>query len=105
LLLINTVISGITNFWCATFTLPKFCIKLINSLCGAYLWKGTVERHHSARVAWDQITHAKDKGGLGVRDFLSWNKAASIKLIWMLFFSSESIWVAWFKDTVLSANL
>lgn len=36
LLLINTVISGITNFWCDTFTLPKFCIKLINSLCGAY---------------------------------------------------------------------
>lgn len=104
LLLINTVISGITNFWCDTFTLPKFCIKLINSLCGAYMWKGTVEGHHSARVDWDQITHAKEEGGLGVRDLLSWNKAASIKLIWMLFFSSGSIWVAWFTDTVLSGS-
>lgn len=83
LLLINTVISGITNFWCATFTLPKFCIKLINSLCGAYLWKGTVEGHHSARVAWDQITHAKEEGGLGVRDLLSWNKGASINQAYM----------------------
>ncbi|CAN6897202.1 unnamed protein product [Brassica oleracea] len=53
LLLINTVISGITNFWCTTFTLPKFCIKTINSLCGAYLWKGTIEGHHTARVSWD----------------------------------------------------
>lgn len=105
LLLVNTVISGITNFWCATFTLPKHCIKLINSLCGAYLWKGTVEGHHSARVAWDQITHAKNEGGLGVRDLVWWNKAASIKLIWMMFFTSGSIWVVWFADTILAGSM
>lgn len=51
LLLINTVISGISNFWCATFILPKFCIKTINSLCGAYFWKCTIEENHTARVA------------------------------------------------------
>lgn len=59
LLLINTVIAGISNFWCATFTIPKSCIKLINSLCGAYLWRGTTEGHHSARVSWETITLAK----------------------------------------------
>lgn len=32
LLLIKTVIAGITNFWCSTFLLPKACIKRINSL-------------------------------------------------------------------------
>lgn len=32
LLLINTVIAGISNFWCSTFTIPKQCIKIINSL-------------------------------------------------------------------------
>lgn len=37
LLLINTVIAGISNFWCNTFSLPKFCIKTINSMCGAFL--------------------------------------------------------------------
>lgn len=105
LLLINTVISGITNFWCATFSLPKHCNKLINSMCGAYLWKGTTEGHHSARVAWDQITLAKNEGGLGVRDLVHWNKAASIKLIWMLFFTSGSIWVAWFTDTILAGSI
>lgn len=104
LLLINTVLAGITNFWCSTFTLPKSCIKIINSLCGAYLWKGTLEGHHSARVAWETIVHAKEEGGLGIRDLISWNKATSIRLIWLLFFSSGSIWVAWFVDEVLAGD-
>ena len=102
LLLINIVISGISNFWCNTFTLPKFCIKTINSMCGAYLWK---EGHHSARVAWEEITHAKEEGGLGVRDLVTWNKACSMKLLWLLFFRSGSIWVAWFKQEILSGNI
>lgn len=66
LLLINTVIAGISNFWCTTFTIPKKCIKLINSICGAYLWKGSTEGHHSARVAWDTVTLPKAEGGLGI---------------------------------------
>lgn len=37
LLLIKTVIAGITNFWCSTFILPKACVKRINSLCGLFL--------------------------------------------------------------------
>ena len=104
LLLINTVLAGITNFWCSTFTLPKSCIKIINSMCGAYLWKGTLEGHHSARVAWDTIVHAKEEGGLGIRDLVSWNKATSIRLIWLLFFSSGSIWVAWFVEEIISGD-
>lgn len=104
LLLINTVLVGITNFWCITFTLPKSCIKIINSMHGAYLWKGTLEGHYTARVAWDTIIHVKEEGGLGVRDLVSWNKATSIRFIWLLFFSSGSIWVAWFAEENLSGN-
>ncbi|XP_056842915.1 uncharacterized protein LOC130495531 [Raphanus sativus] len=90
---------------CATFTIPKKVIKLINSLCGAYLWKGTTEGHHSACVAWETITLAKCEGGLGVRDLIHWNKACLIKLIWLLFFRAGSIWVAWFIKEILSGNI
>ncbi|KAF8108223.1 hypothetical protein N665_0113s0013, partial [Sinapis alba] len=47
----------------------------------------------------------KEEGHLGVRDLVSWNKAASIKLIWMLFSTSGSIWVVLFVDTVLSGDI
>lgn len=104
LLLINTVISGISNFWCSTLTIPKKCIKLINSICGAYLWKGTTEGHHSARVSWETVTLAKNEGGLGIRDLLQWNVACNIKLVWLLFFRAGSIWVAWITKSILQDN-
>lgn len=105
LLLFNTVINGITNFWTSTFILPKECISKINSLCSSFLWHGYTEGSDSAKVSWETITLSKDEGGLGCRDLKAWNKACSIKLIWLLFKSPSSIWVAWFINEILGGNL
>lgn len=105
LLLVNTVISGITNFWCATFVLPKACIKKINAICGAYLWNGSTEGAHSARVSWETITLDKREGGLNCRDLVAWNCACILKRIWILFCNSGSLWVAWYKKEVLNGSL
>lgn len=40
---------------------------------------------------------------MGIKDLHHWNKACSIKLIWLLFFRSGSIWVAWFSKTILQS--
>lgn len=104
LLLIKTVISGITTFWCSSFILPKACVNKINSLCGLFLWTGKSEGHHSARVAWDTVTLTKEQGGLGVKDLLIWNRACSLKLVWLLFFRPSSVWAAYFKEVILKGN-
>lgn len=103
-LLLNTVINGITNFWNSTFILPKACITKINSLCSSFLWHGTTEGSHSAKVAWETVTLSKDEGGLGCRDLRAWNKACAIKLIWLLFANAGSIWVAWFTQEILGGD-
>ena len=105
LLLIKTVISGITTFWCSAFLLPKACINKINSMCSFFLWKGNLEGHHSTKVAWDRVTLTKDQGGLGVKDLLTWNRACCIRLIWLLFFREDSVWAAWFKEVILKGTL
>ncbi|CAA7040466.1 unnamed protein product [Microthlaspi erraticum] len=105
LVLIKTVIAGIITFWSSAFILPKACIKKINSLCSAYLWKGSIEGHHSARVAWSTVTTPKEEGGLGIKDLTTWNKACCLKLIWLLFFQSGSIWVAWYTKEILQGNV
>ncbi|CAA7020699.1 unnamed protein product [Microthlaspi erraticum] len=105
LLLIKTVIAGISTFWCSSFVLPKACIKRINSLCSIFLWQGNLEAHHSARVSWDTVTKTKEAGGLGIRDLVVWNKACCLKLIWLIFFQSGSVWVAWFRTEILQGNL
>lgn len=105
LLLIKTVIAGITNFWCSSFVLPKACVKRINSLCGVFLWKGNIEVPPQARVAWATVTKPKSEGGLGVIDLAQWNKATCLKLIWLLFFKAGSVWVAWYRTEVLQGNI
>ena len=105
LLLIKTVIAGITNFWCSSFVLPKACINKINSLCSMFLWKGNIEGRNTARVSWEIVTRRKEHGGLGITDLVTWNKATCLKLIWMLFFKAGSVWVAWFRDEVLNGDI
>lgn len=75
LLLIKTVIAGITTFWCSAFILLKACIARINSLCSMFQWKGSLEGHHTARVSWETVVLTKRQGGLGVKDLYTWNKA------------------------------
>lgn len=105
LLLIKTVISGITTFWCSAFILPKACIQRINSLCSVFLWKGDIESNNTARVAWEKCVLTKEQGGLGIKDLQSWNLACCIRLIWLLFFKAGSVWVAWFREKVLKGSI
>lgn len=105
LLLIKTVITGITTFWCSTFILPQACVKRINSLCGVFLWQGDLDKHHTARVSWDVVTKPKRESGLGIKNLAIWNKACCLKLIWLLFFQAGSVWVAWFVEEILEGSL
>lgn len=105
LLLIKTVIAGITNFWCSAFILPKACVARINSLCSIFLWKRNIEGHNSPRVAWETVVLTKRQGGLGVKDLKIWNKAYCLRLVWMLFFRQDSVWVMWFKEVILKGSI
>lgn len=105
LLLIKTVIAGITIFWCYALILPKACIDRINSLCGIFLWKGNIEGHHSARVSWEIVVLTKRQGGLGIKDLRTWNRACTLRLLWLLFFRPDLVWVQWFKEVILKGSI
>ena len=99
--LISTVIGGITNFWSGAFILPKECISLIDKMCNAFLWKGTLEGKYVARVAWEKVATPRKNGGLGLRNLAIWNRTCIIKLLWLLLFIPESIWASWMQDNVI----
>ena len=87
------------------FILPQACVKHINSLCGVFLWKGDIEEHYAARASWEVVTKPKQERGLGIKNLSIWNKACCLRLIWLLFFQADSVWVAWFKEEVLDGCL
>lgn len=96
--LISSVIYSLINFWMSAFLLPKRCIKQIESLCSRFLWAGNLEQTHNAKVAWQTVCLPKLEGGLGIRDLVTWNKTLCLRLIWLLFSNSGSLWVAWHKE-------
>ncbi|KAG7579890.1 Endonuclease/exonuclease/phosphatase superfamily [Arabidopsis thaliana x Arabidopsis arenosa] len=93
--LIASVIYGTINFWISTFILPKGCLRKIESLCSSFLWSGNIENHSKAKVAWSAVCLPKNEGGLGFRRVSVWNNTLCLKLIWLLFSGSGSLWVAW----------
>ncbi|KAG5404180.1 hypothetical protein IGI04_010299 [Brassica rapa subsp. trilocularis] len=62
-------------------------------------------RHHTTRVSWETVTLAKDHGGLGIKDLHKWNLACILKLVWMIFFRPNSVWVCWFKEVILKGDV
>ncbi|XP_020891386.1 uncharacterized protein LOC110231037 [Arabidopsis lyrata subsp. lyrata] len=79
----------------STFMLPKGCIRKIESLCSRFLWSGSIETHTKAKVAWSTCCLPMNEGGLGFKRFSVWNAKLCLRLIWLLFSNSGSLWVAW----------
>ncbi|XP_010490042.1 PREDICTED: uncharacterized protein LOC104767758 [Camelina sativa] len=99
--LIVSVITGTMVFWMSTFKLSRGCIREIKSLCSRLLWSGGIENYHKAKVSWSKVCLPKSEGGLCIRRFTEWNTALNLKLIWLLFTASGSLWVAWQKSHYL----
>lgn len=96
--LISSVIYGLINFWMSAFALPKGCIKALEKLCNAFLWTGDIVKKANAKVSWGKVCLPKSEGGLGFKNLLVWNKVLNLKLVWLLFSNSGSLWVAWMKE-------
>lgn len=95
--LIASVISGIVTFWISTFVLPQGCLKKIEALCSRFLWSGNVEARKGAKVAWSTVCLPKPEGGVGLRRFTCWNKTLCLRLIWLLYADTGSLWSSWHK--------
>ncbi|KAK4422036.1 hypothetical protein Salat_2154400 [Sesamum alatum] len=68
--LIRSVIQGVECFWLQTFPLPAAVIEKIHRHCRTFLWNSKM-----APVAWEEICHLKQEGGLGIQYIQSWNVA------------------------------
>lgn len=96
-LLIKIVITGTVNFWISTFQLPKSCVKKIESLYSRFLWSGSLNKHPNVKVFWTTACLPKHEGGIGLRSFRKWNLTLMMRLVWLLFSGSDSLWVAWHR--------
>jgi len=93
--LINNVIFGSFSYWASIFLLPNAVIERLTQLCRNYLWSGSAEFKRVPHFSWTINCQPKSKGGIGLKNFASWNKATMVKLVWAISNKKDVLWVKW----------
>ncbi|KAL2248485.1 UNVERIFIED_CONTAM: hypothetical protein Sindi_2700800 [Sesamum indicum] len=94
--LIRSVILGVEYFWLQVFPLPAAVIEKIHRLCRNFIWNS-----RRAPIAWEEICHPKEEGGLGIRHIQSWNVALLARVLWNIHRKADTLWVQWVNGVYL----
>ncbi|CAA7061143.1 unnamed protein product [Microthlaspi erraticum] len=91
--LIQSVISGMVNFWAVVFPLPKQCLREVERMCSAFLWSGAPDSARGAKVSWDSICTPKEEGSGSLR--VSWVQSVLLrgKVFWDTRLDSPGSWL------------
>ncbi|KAK4422063.1 hypothetical protein Salat_2157200 [Sesamum alatum] len=93
---ITSVIQGVECYWLQCFPFPAAVVDKIHRLCRNFLWNSK-----RAPVAWEQICHPKEEGGLGIRHIQSWNVALLARVLWNVHRKADTLWVKWVNEVYL----
>ncbi|XP_024195789.1 uncharacterized mitochondrial protein AtMg00310-like [Rosa chinensis] len=75
------------------FLLPKTLYKAINSDLANFWWGYTDTKSKIHWNAWPKLCEAKSKGGIGFREFNTFNKALLAKQCWRILKNPNALWV------------
>ncbi|XP_074305698.1 uncharacterized protein LOC141640919 [Silene latifolia] len=95
LVLVNSVLTVLYNYWVNIFIIPKGVLNRLNAICRSYLWDGSSELMRVPLVSWEKVCAPRTEGGLGIRDSCSWNVAAMGKRVWWIYCNPDKLWVNW----------
>ena len=94
--LINTILFDMFNFWAQVFIFPQEVVDQIIKLCRNFLGGGEEACYSKiAYVSWERVCSPKNKGGLRVKNLYLWNKACVAKLVWALAKKEDCMWIMW----------
>ena len=104
LVLVNSVLFGIFNFWAQVFILPEAVIDQVTKLCRNFLWGGEGDYKRVPYVAWEYVCLPRKKGGLGVKNLDLWNAASIAKLVWAISMKKDILWVRWVHERYIKGR-
>ena len=79
--LINSVIFGMYTYWASIFLLPNEVLDKITQISRNYLWSASEDHKRTPHISWNTTCLPESQGGLGMKDYVNWNKALIAKLL------------------------
>lgn len=94
LVLVNSVVTSMPNFYLCTLKFPAWFIKQIDSYKKHCLWdKGDINRKGGCLVAWENACKSKEQGGLGIIDIKTQNTSLLMKFLHKFYNHEDIPWV------------
>ncbi|KAL9243816.1 hypothetical protein vseg_017658 [Gypsophila vaccaria] len=101
IVLINSVLNTLHNYWSSIFLLPKGVVNRVEALCRNFLWSNAADYQRTPLVAWDNVCCSKKEGGLGIKKAGVWNVAVVGKLVHWIYTKADRLWVLWIDHVYL----
>ncbi|KAK3226757.1 hypothetical protein Dsin_006619 [Dipteronia sinensis] len=92
LVLINSVLASIPNYFLSIFKIPMGVAQKIGRIQRSFLWGDGKFKRKVHVVNWVEVCKSKDKGGLGIGRVVDKNKAMLAKWIWHFGREKEALW-------------
>jgi ribonuclease HI len=90
-ILLKAVVQAIPTYCMSVFRLPNALCSEINSLMQKFWWGHQDNNSRIHWMSWGRLGLSKATGGMGFRDFLSFNKALLAKQAWRIWSNPQSL--------------
>jgi hypothetical protein len=92
LTLLKSTLSSLPTYFLSLFTISVSVAQRIEKLQRNFLLEGMGEEFKHHLVGWDKVCTPKEKGGLGIRSLILFNKALLGKWLWRFGLEEHHLW-------------